>query len=86
MSELEGEIKRLEGEKPKYLNELEAGLAKRYVRLSKALQGLAVTTVVAGDSCGGCGTRIPPQVVVEVRKNEQIVTCEACGRILVFYS
>ena len=84
-TELDAEMQRLETEKPAYLREINETLRKRYLRLSGALQGLAVTTVKEG-ACAGCGRRLPPQLVVEVRQNQQIITCEGCGRILVYYS
>ncbi|MCX5754289.1 MAG: C4-type zinc ribbon domain-containing protein [Candidatus Krumholzibacteria bacterium] len=38
-----------------------------------------------GDICQGCYSRVPPQRAVEVRRNDQIMNCEVCGRILVHY-
>lgn len=33
-------------------------------------------------SCSGCYNFVPPQKIVEMRKYEQMFTCENCGRIL----
>ncbi|HET6347446.1 MAG TPA: C4-type zinc ribbon domain-containing protein [Candidatus Krumholzibacteria bacterium] len=88
---LEGEIKNLEGEaqrlgveKPKLLKEISPTLAKRYERLA-AHRDMAVTRV-EDEHCGACHQQIPPQLAVEVRKNDQFITCPACGRILVHYA
>jgi predicted nucleic acid-binding Zn-ribbon protein len=37
-----------------------------------------------GESCSGCYMSIPPQVFVNVKKNENIITCPHCNRILYF--
>ena len=43
--------------------------------------GLAV--VEARDEiCRGCNMNIPPQLFVELKKNEKIIQCPQCGRIL----
>jgi len=84
IAHLDGEIATLESEKPKYLNEIEPSLKKKYARIHASLGSLAVTRIEDG-SCGGCGTKLPPQVVVEIRSNNQLITCQACGRILIYY-
>jgi predicted nucleic acid-binding Zn-ribbon protein len=35
-----------------------------------------------GESCSGCYMSIPPQVFVNVKKNESIISCPQCGRLL----
>lgn len=81
---LQGEIAKLEAENPKYLSEIEPALKKQYQRMQTNLGTLAVTRVEDGN-CGGCGAMIPPQKVVEVRFNDQMITCQNCGRILIYY-
>ena len=78
------EIKRVEAGKPKILSELNSTLKKRYERLLTKMTDFAVTNV-EDDTCQGCFTRIPPQTSVEVRQNNRVIACEACGRILVHY-
>jgi predicted nucleic acid-binding Zn-ribbon protein len=53
-----------------------------YERIRKAKSGLAVVPVKR-NACGGCYNAVPPQKVLELRKNNRIYTCEHCGRILV---
>ncbi len=84
MNYLEAEIKRLEGQKPALLKELDTHIKKKYERLLSKWGDFAVTNVV-NEICQGCFSRIPPQTVNEVKKNDQIVCCEGCGRILVHY-
>lgn len=82
---LTSELEKLKNEKPKFLEDLEPQLRKRYERILDKLGDFAVTHVV-GEVCQGCFTTIPPQTVNEVKKNDRIIACEACGRILVHYN
>jgi predicted nucleic acid-binding Zn-ribbon protein len=80
---VQGESKKLAAEKPKILSEISPAYQKRYEKLA-AHRDMAVTRV-DNDHCGACRQQIPPQLAVEVRKNDQFITCPACGRILVHY-
>jgi uncharacterized protein len=91
-SRLEGEVARitadaqkLSAERPKILAEISPPLVKRYERLAQHHRDVAVTRA-EDDHCGACRQQIPPQLAVEVRKNNQFITCPACGRILVHYA
>ncbi len=53
-----------------------------YERIRKAKRGTAVVPV-RRHACGGCHNRVPPQKLLELRKNDRIYTCERCGRIIV---
>ena len=57
-------------------------LMSKYEKIRGAKNGKAVVAVVRG-ACGGCFHRLPPQLVVEVKKMNKIIHCEACGRVLV---
>ena len=81
---LEGEVAGFTAETPKYLAEIETSLKKKYKRILASLGSLAATRVENGN-CGGCGTMLPPQLVVEVRENDKLITCQGCGRILIYY-
>lgn len=81
---LEKEVAKYTAETPKFLAEIDAPLKKKYERILANLGSLAATRIENGN-CGGCGTKLPPQIVVEVRENDQIITCQACGRILIYY-
>jgi predicted nucleic acid-binding Zn-ribbon protein len=55
---------------------------ERYDRIYRAKGGMAVVPVKR-NACGGCFSRVPPQKILELRRNSQIYLCEQCGRILV---
>ena len=61
---------------------LPARLASVYDRLSqRSRDGIAVAEVVNG-SCSACYVLLRPQVQVNVKKGDEIITCENCTRIL----
>lgn len=82
--DLTTKVEKLEAQKPQMLSELDPKVRRRYERVLAKMTNCAVTNIT-GETCQGCFTRIPPQTSVEVRKNDRIITCEACGRILVHY-
>lgn len=52
-----------------------------YIRIRDA-KGKAVAPI-RRESCSGCYNIIPPQLILEIKKNDRLFTCEHCGRILV---
>lgn len=61
---------------------LPARLAAVYDRLAqRSRDGIAVAEVVNG-SCSACYISLRPQVQLNVKKGDEIVTCENCTRIL----
>jgi len=61
---------------------LPARLASIYDRLAqRSRDGIAVAEVVNG-SCSACYMSLRPQVQLNVKKGDEIITCESCTRIL----
>jgi len=57
-------------------------LAAVYNRMAqRSRDGIAVAEVVNG-SCSACFMSLRPQMQVEVKRGDQIITCESCTRIL----
>ena len=57
-------------------------LASVYNRMAqRSRDGIAVAAVVNG-SCSACFMSLRPQMQVEVKRGDQIITCESCTRIL----
>jgi predicted nucleic acid-binding Zn-ribbon protein len=74
----------LEDEKIRIIPHLSDRIRKLHERIQKGKGDSAVANLI-GDICQGCFSRVPPQKAHEVRRNDAIITCEACGRILVYY-
>ncbi|MFB3895069.1 MAG: zinc ribbon domain-containing protein [bacterium] len=52
-----------------------------YQKISQRWKGQALASI-KGEICQGCSMKLPPQVIAEVNKNDKIVRCENCARIL----
>jgi hypothetical protein len=52
-----------------------------YTRI-RAAKGKAVAPI-RRESCSGCYNVVPPQLILEIKKNDRLFICEHCGRILV---
>jgi predicted nucleic acid-binding Zn-ribbon protein len=58
-------------------------LYREYINLFESRSGSAVIEAKA-EICQGCNMNIPPQLFVEVKRNERIIHCPQCQRILFF--
>jgi predicted nucleic acid-binding Zn-ribbon protein len=84
MAEYETQLKVIEDEKLRIMPHLSERIRTLYKRILN-VKGDSGVANLAADICQGCYSRMPPQKAHEVRKNSQIITCEVCGRILVYY-
>ncbi|MFZ5519474.1 MAG: zinc ribbon domain-containing protein [Candidatus Zhuqueibacterota bacterium] len=79
----EAEEKKLASQRKELVSEIDYRLVSTYDRIRKGKDGIALTTIV-NYNCTSCFTTIPAQTVVEVRQMNRLISCEVCGRILVF--
>jgi predicted nucleic acid-binding Zn-ribbon protein len=77
------ELDRLAFERRRESGALQAAVMARYDQLIKGRRGLAVAAL-NGEICTACHVRLRPHVAQMVRRNEEIVQCESCQRILYF--
>ena len=61
--------------------QLESKLYKLYNTLKEKRHGVGVVSV-KHETCQGCFVNIPPQMFIEVQKNNEIIRCPNCNRIL----
>lgn len=80
---IESQLRETEAERQRLAALLPQELMAKYQRIAGGRNGLAVVPVKDG-TCGGCFANLPTKVTVEVHAMEEIITCEACGRILVW--
>lgn len=83
LKELTDAISVKNDERERLVANLDRMLLKRYDRIRESKGGLAVTSVENG-ACGGCFRRIPPHEMQNLKKDDQIITCEGCGRIIIW--
>ena len=75
------EIERLKQERGSLVTGIDPDWLGRYDRTFKHHPDFAIVPVEQA-SCGGCHMKLPPQVVQNVKRNESMVCCSFCGRIL----
>jgi len=81
--EFEKDIEERKRERERMRSELDPNLLKRYDRVRKSRDGIAVVKI-QGENCGGCFSAVPPQIINEVKGGGKILTCESCGRMLIY--
>jgi len=61
--------------------QIESRLVKLYTTLKEKRQGVGVVSV-ENETCQGCFVNVPPQMFIEVQKNNALIRCPHCNRIL----
>ena len=84
VEEANARLAELVEEKTVTLPLLSERIRMRYERILKVKRDSGVSNLI-GDVCQGCFSRVPPQQAHEIRRNNTIQTCEACGRILIYF-
>ena len=83
MANLQGEIERTTSERAKLVAGIDRRVLDVFETTAKGRKGVAVAEARDG-LCTICHVRLRPQVFNEVRKNESIIQCDSCRRILYF--
>ena len=78
-----GKISEKERERQELLSHVNKRAISTYERIRKG-RGGAVVVAVKKRACGGCFKALPPQRIQEIKRGERIVTCDSCGRMLVW--
>ena len=80
---LEAELARLAGERKREAVAVPPAALAKYEQLLKQRRMLAVAHV-AGELCSACHVRLRPAVLQQIRRNEEMIQCDSCQRILYF--
>jgi predicted nucleic acid-binding Zn-ribbon protein len=78
---LDTELMRLNGERDREIVTIERAVLAKYEQLLKQRRMIAVVPI-EGERCTACHVRLRPAVAQQVRRNDGIVTCDSCQRIL----
>ena len=60
---------------------IDADLRRKYEAIFVRRRGVAVVEVRAGN-CQGCHMRVSPQLTNEIQRNQRVIVCPNCNRIL----
>jgi predicted nucleic acid-binding Zn-ribbon protein len=64
--------------------DLESDLYARYQQLSAAIRDRQAVVLMQEGACGGCHLTVQPQLVSELRRQDTLITCPHCHRILLW--
>ncbi|KPK46266.1 MAG: hypothetical protein AMK74_00755 [Nitrospira bacterium SM23_35] len=82
-AELEKELVTLKKLRAGVVEATDSDVYDQYIMLLEIYHGHAVSEV-REEICQGCNMNIPPQLFVEIKKNEDIYHCPQCRRILYY--
>ena len=78
------ELESAGAERERLLNELPKPMSALYKRISARIRdGVAVAEARNG-ACTACYMSLRPQVMADVRRGEEVITCDNCNRILYY--
>jgi predicted nucleic acid-binding Zn-ribbon protein len=80
---LDAELTRLSAQRADQQARTEPRALAIYEQLLKGRRGVAVAQMV-GETCMACHVRLRPHVTQRIRRNDEIVQCESCQRILYY--
>jgi predicted nucleic acid-binding Zn-ribbon protein len=80
---LQAELAKLESNRTELAAAVDEDARTKYERLLKS-KGGNVVVGISHHSCGGCHMKLDRGTVVQCQANQEIVTCNNCGRILYF--
>ncbi len=78
------ELEKLQAERKRVVADLNPAVLRKYENIRKHRRGVAVAEAAEG-RCTGCHMAMRLQFFQDLKKSDQVMTCESCGRIL-YYS
>jgi predicted nucleic acid-binding Zn-ribbon protein len=82
-AQLESDYKARMAERPAAVKAVPGHLLTRYDSIRKGHHGIAMGQITRGRTCSACGTHLPERTI-QGAKEEKIMTCDECHRILYF--
>ena len=81
LQRLNQNLQEVESEQKQKIASIGPEIFKSYQRIREKKDGVAVVPIVDG-FCGGCSIVLPPQLVNDVLRGEELVACRNCLRII----
>lgn len=72
-----------EQERTELVGRVNQRVLRAYNRIRKGKGGAAVVAVKKR-ACGACYKALPPQKIQEIKLGQRIITCDSCGRMLIW--
>jgi predicted nucleic acid-binding Zn-ribbon protein len=81
---VEAALKEAAGKRAALVASLPSHLLALFEQVARARKGIAIALATRDGLCSACHVRLRPQVFQEVRRNDQIIQCASCNRILYY--
>jgi len=81
LKQVEEQIAVLEKERNEFSVTIPKDILSRYDYIRESRGGVAIVPV-EGSDCGGCHIVLRPQIINDVCKGQDFITCDSCSRIL----
>jgi len=78
---LASEIERERATRTELVENVDGDLRRKYEMIFSRRGGVAVVEVRSG-TCQGCRMRVPPQLFNEIQRNQSVILCPSCQRML----
>lgn len=78
------ELEACRHERERLLAEVPKPVSALYKRISTRIRDGVAMAEARGGSCSACFMTLRPQVMADVRRGEEIITCDNCNRILYY--
>jgi predicted nucleic acid-binding Zn-ribbon protein len=78
---LKKEIVTVENSRQEQESKVSKSIFMQYERLREGRDGVGLV-LVDGESCGGCGMALRPQLINQAQKAQELIFCDNCSRIL----
>jgi predicted nucleic acid-binding Zn-ribbon protein len=85
VTRLGADIESDRAQRTRLIETLDGDLRRRYEMILERRGGIAVVEVREG-ACQGCRMRVPPQLFNEIQRNQQVILCPSCQRMLYWRS
>lgn len=79
-----GEVTAYRDERERLLAALPKPMSAMYNRISARIRGGVAMAEARNGACTACAMALRPQVMAQVRRGEEVITCDNCNRILYF--
>ena len=83
VEQLRSELQALQSQRDKWIPQVPEEVMEVYDRASRGRKGVAMAEA-KNQICMECHMRIRPQLFQEIKRNDSVITCESCNRILFF--
>ena len=78
------ELDRARAERERLLNELPKPMSALYKRISSRIRDGVAMAEARNGACTACYMALRPQIMADVRRGAEVITCDNCNRILYY--